>query len=159
MDIRVLKALMKLRGWNASQLARAACVSRQAVSLWLNASGAELDLRISTVEKLARALGTSVDTLLNAPLQVFEPDTYRILSVSFLWDRLYPSLEEFVTALCRREPRAAARLIQIVGLFMGAQILGRRVWRDFKKLAPLIAPERRHQCEVIWQSQKSLGLI
>ena len=94
------------------------------------------------------------DLMTSLPISAVGP-----LQVSLLWDRLYPSTEDFIIALVKGEYRAVARLVQVYGLYRGDKILGKSVWKKFEKYKQLIQPVRRRQCEKIWQHYQNPELI
>jgi len=142
-----LEFLMQVRGLSQSDLARAAGVSRQAVSLWMKQRGPEgISARTPHLFRLADNLDLDVNDLLK-PL----PD-FAEFETALLWDRLYPSLPVFLAACLRAEERALARMIQVYGLLITAKLFGRRVTRDFPKISRFIHPVRRKECELVWKT-------
>ena len=101
MQLQLLEAIMEVRGLTQSDLARAANVSRQAVSAWFaeaNPAGeATIDPKLSVVRQLSASLAIDVNTLISKyPLT---RDDQELLRASFIWDGLYPSLISFALAL------------------------------------------------------------
>ncbi len=164
---------MKLRGLSQSDIARISGVSRQAVSLWFTNKGkldklqgansdsdnnCSIQVRSQTLLKLAQGLDVPIESLL-MPFSFGDNPTITQLKAEFLWDKLYPSIEEFVIGLIHAEHQALARLVQCLGLFESASLIGKKVWRSFPHYKKYILPQRRRECENIWTLQKHLGLI
>lgn len=161
MSAWLIKLLLALRGLTQSDLARLAGVSRQAVSLWFHhndPSSGEINCSLSVLKNLSAGLSVPISVLLEQG-DIVSPRERKQLEAEFLWDRLYPSLEEFAIAIVRSEPSALARLVQIVGLFDAAKIAGKSVWKRFPRFKSRIHPKRAEQCEIVWSLQKNLGLI
>lgn len=162
MNTAVLRLIMKSHHINQSKLASLCGVTRQAVSLWfkeLAGGGREIHLKTKYLLRLSQAFSVRLEDLL-APLPLLEERSIaRILETTFIWDRLYDSLEDFLIATIRREPPAVARFVQVLGLFQGAKILGRFVWSDFQRYKNHLQPVRKKECEMIWKLQQDLGLI
>jgi transcriptional regulator with XRE-family HTH domain len=154
MDISTLKTVAKVKGFNQSELAKLAGVSRQTVSHWFQQDTAELNLHAKNLTRLAGALRVTVDELLK-PLPI-QPGTqdWKRLQNELLWDRLYPDLESFISGLIRGQSVALARLTQIYGLHQAAKIAGRQVWKKFPKFKNQMAHAPRKAAEVIWNLQK-----
>ncbi|MCC6954411.1 MAG: helix-turn-helix domain-containing protein [Deltaproteobacteria bacterium] len=156
----LIKLLLALRGLTQSDLARLAGVSRQAVSLWFKSdqSNGQINCSLSVLKNLSAGLSVPISMLLEQD-DIVSPRERKQLEAEYLWDRLYPSLEEFAIAIVRSEPSALARLVQIVGLFDAAKIAGKNVWKRFPRFKSRIHPKRAEQCEIVWSLQKNLGLI
>lgn len=151
MNTRTLRAHLKAGGWSQAELARRIGVSRQAVSLWFKHEQASL--RGDHLMSIAKALGVSVQTLFE-PLPAFGDDHDR-LRTTFLWDRLYPELDDFAVAVNRWEPQAVARLVQVSGLYVAQRLLGRGVWKKFDSYKCHIHPARRTQLKGLIQWRNS----
>ena len=146
-----LDVLMKVRGLNQSALAKAAGVSRQAVSLWFMKSAEDrIGIRGAHLLELSRALNLSLDELV-APLPRLDPEGQESLTAELLWDKLYPDLVAFSIALARGELQALARLAQVFGLFRAAKMAGDAAWSRFPEYARLIHPQRRGDLERVWR--------
>lgn len=150
MNTHTLRAHLKAKGWSQAELARRIGVSRQAISLWFKHEQATL--RSDHLANLAEALGVSMEALCE-PLPAFGDDHGR-LQAAFLWDRLYPALDDFAIAVNRWEPAAVARLVQVSGLYAAERVLGRRVWKQFANYKQHIHPARCQQLEglVSWRN-------
>ena len=122
MNTDTLVSYMKARGLSQSELARRVGVSRQAVSLWFRSG--EASVRSSHLFKVCEALEVRAERLAR-PLPGFGNDHDR-LKATFLWDRLYPDLDDFAIAVNAWRPEAVARLVQVSGLYVGERLLGRR---------------------------------
>lgn len=138
---------MRARKWSQADLARRVGISRQAISLWFKSD--EVSIRSRHLFALANVLGVSVDTLA-APLPAFGSD-HRALRTTYLWDRLYPDLDNFAIAVGRRELPAIARLVQVSGLYVAERVVGRSVWKVFSSYKRFIHPARRRQLEGLVQ--------
>jgi hypothetical protein len=79
----------------------------------------------------------------------------RTLEASVLWDRLYPDLGAFASALHAGEPRALARFVQVYGLYAAESTLGAVAWRAFPTYKRHIHPVRRSQLEILWAWHES----
>lgn len=152
MFTKVLRALLKKRGWSQYELARRIGVSRQAVSLWMKQPQASV--RSGNLLALARALGVKVETLVE-PVAALD-ERHGELRARYLWDGLFPDLDDFAIALNRFELPAVARLVQVDGLYAAAKVLGRRVWTRFDDYKPWIQPVRRELLEslVRWRENQ-----
>ena len=170
MDQMALRALMSVRNLSQAELARAAGVSRQAVSSWLksrqpqgdsgSSSGCRtVQIRADTLRNLSEKLQVSYEFLVKRFPLADNPAMRRNLTAEFLWDALYPSLEDFAVAIIRGEFNALARLTQGLGLCESAALAGRLVWRKYPRFKKYLLPQRRAECEQIWNLQTSLGLI
>jgi transcriptional regulator with XRE-family HTH domain len=152
-NTRTLDTLTKSRGWSQSELARRVGVSRQAVSLWFKTGEATLSSK--HVFRLSEALGVAAETL-TRPLPGFGED-HDELRATFLWDRLYPDLDDFAIAVNSWEPCAVARLVQVSGLYVAERLLGRAVLRRFDEYQRHIHPARRKQIEglIRWRQSQA----
>ncbi|OFZ78673.1 MAG: hypothetical protein A2583_07155 [Bdellovibrionales bacterium RIFOXYD1_FULL_53_11] len=154
-----LQLIARLSGLSMSDVAKKAGISRQAVSLWGKHKAPSI--RSRNLIMLCKNLGVGPDDLL-APLPLLGEDQKlqkRDLEAMLLWDLLYKNLEDFVVALVKGNHSAIARLVQTQGLFKSASMLGRGVWKKFEKYKKYIHPVRRKELEILWQTQKNLGLI
>lgn len=153
MNTRILRAHLKARGWSQNELAHRVGVSRQAVSLWLKKD--EASVRSAHLMSVAAAFGVAVETLME-PVPAFR-QAHDELRSRYLWDRLYPDLDDFAIAVNRFEPQAVARLVQIDGLYVAEKLLGRKVWKRFDRFKHLIHPARRRQLEslVRWRENQT----
>lgn len=149
-----VKSVLKAKGWSQSELARRVGVSRQAVSLWLASDRAMV--RGDHLMRVSEALGLPAETLMR-PLPGFGPE-HDELKARFLWDRLYPDLDDFAIAVNRGDLEAVARLVQVSGLYVAERLLGRMVWTKFADYARHIHPARRRQLEglVQWRTAQAV---
>ena len=151
---------MKARGISQSELARRVGVSRQAVSLWLRQTG-QVDVRAQHLLRVSSALGVTPEELVET-LPCCEPEERDTLRTRYLWDRLYPDIDDFAVALNRNEPKAVARLVETEGLWAAARdgaekVLGAAVWTQLEDYKRHIHPARRPQLEVLcaWRSHRT----
>ena len=103
MTSRLIALILASRRINQSDLARAAEVSRQAVSRWLSGKAG---LRASNLFKLCRNLGLDPQLLLSENPLLSDADHWKRLEALYCWDQLFPSLQEFIVALSREDVRA-----------------------------------------------------
>ena len=160
MEVPSLQTIGRAKNLNRSDLARAAGVSRQAVSLWFRAAGQgdAVAIRSDHLAQLSHNLGVA-PALLLGPLGGLTTEGRARLRAAFLWDSLYPDLDAFLIALADNEPKALARLVDRVGLFKAAKIAGDAVWTMFCSLKKYLRPQRAHELEQLWTLQQNLGLI
>lgn len=155
MHLETLEAIAQARSLNHSELAAAAGVSRQAVSLWFKtARGGVASVKTEHLLSLGRTLEVSLDELAD-PAPALDSEEAARHSAELLWDRLYPDLPAFAAALCRGELRAAARLVEAHGLYNGARMAGPWVWERFPDYKTFIRPGRRENLEKLWRYWKS----
>ncbi len=146
-NIQTLKLLAKVRDLSQSDLALAAGVSRQAVSLWFRQFEETKNPRVNifskNLEKLSLSLKISVAALLE-DLPDLAADT-----TDLLWDFLYPDIESFVCAVIKNEPAALARLVQVYGVFGAKHIAGNSIVKNFESFKLKIHPSQRKKAEII----------
>ena len=152
----VLKAAMAKKGYRQSDLAKAAAVSRQAVSLWFAGEGDFRNVHVANLLNLSAGLGISPAELLQ-PLPGLEgPAEERRLYAEFCWDRSFPDIYRFLVALAARQPRAVARLIESRGIYEAAAVLGVQVWRRYPDLRRLLPGARRTVVDAVWKIHHDL---
>lgn len=151
MYIQRLKSLMAAQRLRPADVARAAHISRAAVSKWFcqGQTSDWVNVETTSVRQLAATLGVTISDFLE-PLQ---PIAH--LQTQFLWDALYPSMEHFVSALIRKEPEAMARLVQVVGFHDARVIVGDIIISRFTQYQHCIHPARREQLERVWPLYQS----
>jgi transcriptional regulator with XRE-family HTH domain len=149
-----VKSVIKAKGWSQSELARRVGVSRQAVSQWLASD--KTMVRGDHLMRVSEVLGLPAESLMR-PLPGFGPE-HDELKARFLWDRLYPDLDDFAIAVNRRELEAVARLVQVSGPYVAERLVGRMVWTKFADYARYIHPARRRQLEglVRWRTVQAV---
>ena len=146
MYVRNLHLLVMKRGLTQSALARLLCLSRQAVSLWFRSDSGFVNIHTKHLNRLCEVFNVSSHDLLTPFPEMGESRDYETL---FLWDRMYKSLDAFFIALANREWRAIGRLVQVVGLYRSANIMGKTVWNDFNQYSRFIHPGKRKICEAL----------
>ena len=152
----VLKAAMAKKGYRQSDVARAAAVSRQAVSLWFTGDGDFRNVHVANLLKLSAGLGISPAELLQ-PLPGLEgPADERRLYAEFCWDRLYPDIYRFLVALADAQPRAVARLVECRGIYEAAAVIGEQVWSEYRDFRHLLPPARRTVVDTVWKIHQDL---
>lgn len=146
-----LKTLMATKKIRSADVARAAHISRAAVSKWFRQgrNTGWVNVETTTLRQLADTLGVAISYFLE-PLHTVDH-----LHAQFLWDALYPSMEHFVSALIRKEPNALARLVQVVGFYDARVIVGDIVISQFAQYQHCIHPARREQLELVWPLYRS----
>ena len=147
MDAQTLRGHMKAKGISQSKLARQVGISRQAVSLWLRQTG-QVNVHSQHLLRVSSALGVSAEELVES-LPCCEPDQQDGLRTRYLWDWLYPGIDDFAIAMNRNEPRAVARLVEVEGLYRAEKVLGAGVWKQFEDYKRHIHPALRLQLEVL----------
>jgi transcriptional regulator with XRE-family HTH domain len=149
MYAETLAAALKAKGWSLAEFARRVGVTRQAVSLWLSSPRAAVTG--AHLLKAAEVLGLPAESL-DRPLPGLGPER-DVLSAAYLWDHLYPALDDFAIAVNRWDLRAVGRLVEVGGLYAAERAVGRSVWKRFGDYARYIHPARRRQLErlVEWQ--------
>ena len=159
MRLRNLKLLSKGSRLNQSDVARAAGVSRQAVSLWfrkLDSADKEPQaaIRSTNLSRLAATVGESAAYFLD-PLPGYSPSDEKAFRTEMLWDRLYPSVGDFLIAIADQHPRALARLVARRGMYGAAAIAGDVIWTDFDEYKNRLRPKQREDFSALvsWRKQ------
>ena len=152
----VLKAAMAKKGYRQSDVAKAAAVSRQAVSLWFAAEGDFRNVHVATLLNLSVGLGIPPAELLKPLPGLQEPAEGRRLYAEFCWDRSFPDIYRFLAALTARQPRAVARLIESRGIFETAAVLGAQVWQMYPQLRSRLPVARRTVVDAVWKIHHDL---
>ncbi|MDD9986612.1 MAG: helix-turn-helix transcriptional regulator [Spirochaetaceae bacterium] len=147
---------MAKRGKSQADIARAAGVSRQAVSLWFASERNFQNVRVATLLKLSDSLEIDPAELLEPLPGMDDPVAVRRLATEFCWDRAYPDIYRFLTALADAEPRATARFIESRGIYAAAAVLGQRIWDDYAGLRSLLPPVRRTELDTVWRIHRDL---
>lgn len=147
MYFQYIKNYIKLKSWNKARLAKAAGVSRAAVTRWFHAGETSgwVNVETGTLKKLAASLGVTPDRFLQ-PCPPLKP--YHTL---FLWDVLYPDMESFAKAITENRVPALARLTQVLGFHSARQAAGKKVIALFPRYKNHIKPARRKQLETVWE--------
>lgn len=141
-----LKNVMHCRQLTWADVARAAGVSRAAITKWHRSGTATgwINLETSTLRTLADRLQMPAAYFLT-PQEHLTP-----LHTRFLWDALYPSMEALITAIRHHAPEALARLVHVLGFHDALAIAGRSMIDRFPQYKRYILPVRRHELEVLW---------
>lgn len=147
MNTHDLAIRIKAKGWSQAALAKRIGVSRQAVSLWFQREQASI--RSEHLFKLCAALGVRAEDLVQ-PLPGFGVEHDQLMA-AYLWDMLYPDLDEFALAVNAWQLEAVARLVQVAGLYAAERLLGRKVWQRFGDYQRYLHPVRRQQLEGLVQ--------
>ena len=153
----VLKAAMAKKGYRQSDVARAAAVSRQAVSLWFAADGDFRNVHVANLLNLGAGLGIAPAELLTPLPGLGEPSGERRLYAEFCWDRSFPDIYRFLVALAAAEPRAVARLIESRGIYEAAAVLGAQVWDAYPELRARLPDARRAVVDAVWKTHHDLS--
>ena len=152
----VLKAVMAKKGYRQSEVAKAAAVSRQAVSLWFAAEGDFRNVHVATLLNLGVGLGIAPAELLQ-PLPGLEgPAEERRLYAEFCWDRSFPDIYHFLVALAEGRPRAVARLIESRGIYEAATVMGAQAWDTYPDLRRRLPAARRTEVDAVWKIHHDL---
>ena len=142
---------MARKGYRQSDVAKAAEVTRQTVSLWFSGVGDFRNVHVANLLNLSAGLGIAPAELLQ-PLPGLEaPDEERRLYAEFCWDRSYPDVYRFLAALAGAQPRAVARLIESRGIYEAAAVVGVRVWRMYPDLRQRLPAARRVVVDTVWK--------
>jgi transcriptional regulator with XRE-family HTH domain len=152
----VLKAAMAKKGYRQSDVAKAAAVSRQAVSLWFTAEGDFRNVHVANLLNLGAGLGVAPAELLQPLPGLADSVDERQLYAEFCWDRSYPDIYRFLVALIAGQPRAVARLIESRGIYEAATVLGDEVWGTYPDLRLRLPPARRAVVDAVWKIHHDL---
>lgn len=153
----VLKAAMAKKGYRRADVANAAAVSRQAVSLWFAAEGDFRNVHVANLLNLSAGLGIAPAELLEPLPGLQDPVAEKRLYAEFCWDRSYPDIYRFLVALAARQPRAVARLIESRGIFEAAAVLGEHVWEAYPDLRARLPAARRAVVDAVWKIHHDLS--
>ena len=157
MDPAALNLLKIVRDLSNSDIAKAAGVSRQAVSLWF-LNNKWINIQTNHLLNLSKAFSIRSDDLL-FPIEVYQDKKYlNETKAALLWDKLYPSLEEFLFDAIKGKKRAIARFVQVYGMDEASKLFGKSVFMDFHKYKKYINPARRKECEKLWSIIKDQNL-
>ena len=156
MYLSVLKAAMAKKGYRQSDVAKAAAVSRQAVSLWFAGEGDFCNVHVANLLNLSAGLGISPAELLQPLPGLGGRAEERRLYAEFCWDRSYPDIHGFLVALAAAQPRAVARMIECRGIYEGAAVLGAQVWHRYPEFRHLLPPARRTVIDTVWKIHRDL---
>ena len=163
MNIITLKTYLKIKNMNASKLAHAAGLTRQAVSKWFvhaeknNQDFIQADW--ASVIKISHALEISSDKLTLNPFAKISSIEKKQFETLLLWDKLYENLESFIVDLVKKNKRAIARYVQVFGILNAEKIWGKWVYKEFPRYARYLHLARKKELELLCQNLKSLNLI
>jgi transcriptional regulator with XRE-family HTH domain len=144
MYIQSLKNIMTSRSLSQADVARLAQVSRAAVCKWFTSKSGIANVETRTLLTLANGLDVSPGIFLQEQIDLSS------LSARFLWDRLYPTMEEFALALVRQQLPAMARLVQVLGFLPAAKVAGPRAITLFPSYRKFLKPSRHAELETLW---------
>lgn len=144
MYLQQVKNIMTAKGVRRADIAKMAGVSRAAVSKWFKSPEGEANVETRTLIKLAESLKIPPEYFLKKSEDISSFET------KFLWDHIYPSMEEFVLALTRNHLPAIARLVQVLGFHSAEKICGISVLKLFPKYKKFIKPARLKELEILW---------
>ena len=139
---------------NQSQIAGLAGVTRQAVSKWFRQGRGDVQIRSTHLKALAGGLGVTSDLLLDDLLGLTDAERAD-LHARLLWDRAYPDLVALLLAAIDHQPRALGRLVEAMGLYQSAKVIGRSAWTKFPKYKRYLHPARRRGLEQLWSWRNS----
>lgn len=145
-----------MRRMNPAELARQSHLTRQAISKWITSGHSWVNVESSSLQKIAQTLQLEPAFFLKNPYPDVSIDTLQKWTTSLLWDHLYDSLESYIAALRRRDPRAIGRYIQVFGLLNAEKAFGKTVISRFDKYARFIHPAKRKELETLCKTLQSL---
>lgn len=146
MYIQRVKNISLSSGLSLADIARAAGVTRAAVTKWFRqAQGTGwVNVETGTVRNLAESLQLS-------PAYFLQPQAdLGAMHTRFLWDALYESMDDFVAAIRQRELQALARLVQVLGFHDARAVAGASAVTLFARYKRFVKPARRRQLETLW---------
>lgn len=154
MNIETLFCFMKIRGISGATLARKAGISRQALTEWKRkakqAQNPRVNVYSQTQESLAQVLGVRSEELGQTFQIISDPNLRKSIEAEILWDRLYPDIASFSSAVVKGAPQALARLVQVYGLYASAKMAGQQIWNNFPEYKYKMHPAYRKQAEIVW---------
>ncbi len=153
----VLKAAAAKKGYRQVDMAQAAAVSRQAVSLWFAAEGDFRNVHVANLLNLSAGLGIAPAELLQPLPGLASPAEERRLYAEFCWDRSFPDVYRFLAALATGQARAVARLIESRGIYEAAVVLGPQVWDAYPDLRSRLPAARRTVVDAVWKIHRDLS--
>ena len=153
----VLKAAAAKKGYRQVDVAQAAAVSRQAVSLWFAAEGDFRNVHVANLLNLSAGLGIAPAELLQPLPGLASPAEERRLYAEFCWDRSFPDVYRFLAALAAGQARAVARLIESRGIYQAAAVLGPQVWDAYPDLRSRLPAARRTVVDAVWKIHRDLS--
>ena len=156
MNLRTLRTVARRKRASQSDLARLAGVSRQAVCKWFQHGQGEVQIRSTHLGALADGLGVPAGLLLS-DLDGLGPAEREALAGALLWDRAYPDLDAFLSALLDEQPRALGRLVEAYGMHESAKLVGQAVWTHYPEYRRYVHPARRRGLDnlVRWKENRT----
>lgn len=140
---------MVYKNLTQADIARWSGVSRAAVSKWFCSKQGLVNVETKTLLNLAKVLQVSPDIFLRERIYL------KPFQTRFLWDHLYPDMENFVKALFQNRLPALARLVQVLGFREAQAIVGKKAVLWFEKYKKFLKPPRRKQLEILWPLYQS----
>ena len=147
MYLQILKNIIENRSLNKAEIAHLAGVSKAAVTKWFEQGKQSDFVNVETKSLLQLAKGLNVDV----KLFLSERGRLQPYQTSFLWDLLYPNMENFLKAVVQKKLLALARMVEVLGLHDAQYVAGDSVIKKFSDYKKFIKPVRREQLEVLWQ--------
>lgn len=144
MYLQQLKNIIISRRLRKADISKMAGVSRAAITKWFSVKSGVCNVETATLMRLASALEISPEYFLKKSGDLSQLETL------FLWDHLYPSMEEFLLAVTRDRLPAVARLVQVLGFHSAVEIIGQKAIKLFTKYKKFMKPARQHELEIIW---------
>lgn len=146
MYLQNVKNILILKALSHADLARLASVSRATVTKWFQQGEQKgwVNAETASLIRLAESLSLPPHLFLQKRPLLSHYKT------SFLWDALYPDMESFIKAVGEFRLPAVARLVQVLGFYESAELLGKKVILQFERYKKYIKPARRKQLETLW---------
>ena len=155
-NVGSFKIIMELHHLNQSELAKICKLSRQCISLWFKKDS--INLKTSQLNLLSQNLKIPVSELVNPLPEISSNEFLENININYSWDGKFESGENFLILLSRKFYPAVARFVQVNGMFESSQILGSVVWKKFHDYKKFILPQKRKECEILWNLTQNLNL-
>jgi transcriptional regulator with XRE-family HTH domain len=150
---------MTLNNLNANRLAKAAGLTRQAISKWFTSNQNLIKADWQSVIKISKVLNVQPSKLLEDPFEALDRKKRKEIEILLLWDHLFDSLESFIVAMMQKDPRAVARYIHVFGILNAEKIWGKWVFKKFSDYAVYIHPARRKELSALCMKLQDLKLV
>ncbi len=144
MYIQSLNFIKNIRNLSDARLAALAGVERATVCKWFKRDTDWINIETNSILRLSQALNISPEIFFKKLPDLSKHQTL------FLWDSLYPNMQDFMLAVIEKRSEALARLVQVLGFWEAKSIAGNVVLKKFEKYKRHIKPVRRKQLEVLW---------